>query len=539
MRATVWWLSSTCVALSCISYVLLSNERSAARREAAAVEAERSVPLFLSDLVAAGDYAAARFRSAVVVGGLRLGHSGFFAAPSASGARVNQLFTWFQPCARDDGCRLVQWFNGGPGSPDTTGALNQIGQYWVDESLELRERCFSWCFESHCLFVDQPVETGYSFQQYENGTAVAPEDVEYTRTSADAARQVLAVLRQVLLVFPELEGADYYVEGLSYAGHYVPAMAAAVIESEIDLNLKGVAVGDPAIRHASEAPLYGAALAAFGLVDGRERNQLEAIMAESVAAWEDRGDCVAAFAAWNRVWNDDGGSSCAPECEFLYEKWTGSTNTEHALLGAPPASRFRGWLARHERELHVFGSPNRAAAMAEGGRVYAAMVASGDFCADFAPRYAALWHAGVDVLIYAGNLDPLLGAPVVAGAVDAVAGAALANATKRIWRVAADDADPAGYATCADAAARLCFVVVRNSGHEAPSYAPRSAYDLHARFVRRLPFDGAGGGAPTCDACDGAPPFAGPALPGCRHRSPDHTHWHERLRVDFGAGPAI
>ena len=133
MRPVVWWLISTCVALSCISYVLLSNERSAARREAAAVEAERSVPLFLSDLVAAGDYAAARRRSAVVVGGLRLGHSGFFAAPSASGARVNQLFTWFQPCARDDGCRLVQWFNGGPGSPDTTGALNQIGQYWVDE----------------------------------------------------------------------------------------------------------------------------------------------------------------------------------------------------------------------------------------------------------------------------------------------------------------------------------------------------------------------------------------------------------------------
>ena len=114
-----------------------------------------------------------------------------------------------------------------------------------------------------------------------------------------------------------------------------------------------------------------------------------------------------------------------------------------------------------------------------------------------------------------------------------------ANATKLVWRVAADDADPAGYATCVDAAARLCFVVVRNSGHEAPSYAPRSAYDLHARFVRQLPFDGAGGGAPTCDACDGAPPFAGPALPGCRHRSPDHTHWHERLRVDFGAGPAI
>ncbi|KAH8046358.1 serine carboxypeptidase [Aureococcus anophagefferens] len=129
--------------------------------------------------------------------------------------------------------------------------------------------------------------------------------------------------------------------------------------------------------------------------------------------------------------------------------------------------------------------------MAEGGRVYAAMVASGDF-APTSRRATRAVGRRRRVLIYAGNLDPLLGAPVVAGAVDAVAGAALANATKRIWRVAADDADPGGYATCVDAAARLCFVVVRNSGHEAPSYAPRSAYDLHARFVRRLPFDGAG-----------------------------------------------
>ncbi|KAH8061211.1 hypothetical protein JL722_4517 [Aureococcus anophagefferens] len=78
--------------------------------------------------------------------------------------------------------------------------------------------------------------------------------------------------------------------------------------------------------------------------------------------------------------------------------------------------------------------------MAEGGRVYAAMVASGDF-APTSRRATRRWDAGVDVLIYAGNLDPLLGAPVVAGAVDAVAGAALANATKRIWR-RRDDADP-------------------------------------------------------------------------------------------------
>lgn len=130
------------------------------------------------------------------------------------------------------------------------------------------------------------------------------------------------------------------------------------------------------------------------------------------------------------VFNDDGGTSCTPHCDFLFARYTGSTNTEHALLGAAPSSlsSFRPWLLSHRGPLHVDGSPaTRAnASFAEGGAVYAAMVASGDFCASSARQYAQLFlMSGLDVVIYAGNLDPLLGAPIAEAGVRVV---------RRQWR---------------------------------------------------------------------------------------------------------
>ena len=62
---------------------------------------------------------------------------------------------------------------------------------------------------------------------------------------------------------------------------------------------------------------------------------------------------------------------------------------------------------------------------------------------------------------------------------------AFAAAPRVPWRVGQTDAEPAGYARCfrPNGGSRFCFVVVRNSGHEAPVYAPRAAHDLNERFL--------------------------------------------------------
>ena len=419
------------------------------------------------------------------------------------------------------------------------GAFNQIGKFYVGPDLRLRARCFSWCRTANCLFVDSPVMTGFSYQTNASG-GFDRDRVEYTATSAAAAEQVLQVLLQFLRLWPEHRRAPYYVQGLSYAGIYVPHMARAVLRHNRRggaprIDLRGIAAGDPVMDNAYQYPTYAPALEALGLLMEDEARRVDAIMRRA-ARWSAR-DCARSFAEWNRVWNDDGGSSCAPHCEFLFRRFTGSENTEHVLLGAQPRAfaHFRRFLMGHVAAFHVAGSPvlrGPGPALAEGGAVYAAMVRSGDLCGPSAPLYASLFlDEGLDVVVYAGNMDPLLGPAMTAAGVRAawdyaaanVSGGAAARAAfyrreKQVWRIAATDAAPAGYAKCLERPGhRFCYVVVRGAGHEAASYAPRAMYDLNERFLHRRAFagDAPAGGTPQCAPCGGAPPFAGGAVAAC------------------------
>ena len=94
-------------------------------------------------------------------------------SPCSTKGRLNHIYTWFQPAsdlsATDDlsSVPLLLWLQGGPGGPGWVGAFGEIGNWFVGGNTsdsEPHERCFSWCRSNHCLFVDQPVNTGFSFQ---------------------------------------------------------------------------------------------------------------------------------------------------------------------------------------------------------------------------------------------------------------------------------------------------------------------------------------------------------------------------------------
>jgi len=498
-------------------------------------------PLLLTPLLQAGKQQEARERSAVTVAGQAMGHAGFFSTPSASGKNVNNFFFWFQPCL--EGCDaatapLIQWFQGGPGAPSTFGALGEIGNWYVGPSEEAHERCFSWCRKANCLFVDSPAMTGFTYQVNASGDFDRGH-VEYTRTSQEATAQVYEVLAQFLKVWPEYQPAPYYVTGESYGGRYTPWMAKTVWErnlrptpTSVKVNLRGLSVGDPVMDWGYQMPTYPATLYGMGVIMEHEREELAAIFANATRFLGK--DCRAAFREWNRVWNDDGGSSCKPRCEFLFERMTGSSLTENVLLGAEPAEMnyFAGFLTANSEAFHFAGSP--ASQFDEGGEVYSTMVESGDFCEASAPLFAELYlEAGIDVNIYSSTADPLLGPPTTEAGVRAVwdfaaahhregpaAKAAFYAANKTVWRVERADKEPAGYARCTSfRGRRFCYTVVRNAGHTTPTFIPRAAYDMNERVLQGRPFNDSGcaDSVPTCAACGGAPPFAGSALPAC-HR---------------------
>ena len=303
-----------------------------------------SAPLLLTEYIEKGDLAGARKDSQIV--GLKVGTSskpanmgaaGFYSVPSEKGDRINNLYTWLHPCSdcnsTDPNTPLIVWLQGGPGAPGNFGSFAEIGNYYVDEDLHLQERCYTWCASANCLFIDQPTMTGFSFQSYENGTAISnPDDVEYTSTSPFALEQVYRVLVQVLTIFPEHKHSPLYIAGESYGGVYTGNFGLVIynhnqeleregsehakpevgaVPTKMPINFVGLAVGDPVLNGIVQWPTYPDTLYGMGLIMLDEREKLRTIFSNGVDAlkkWEaGTGDCWTAFSYWNSVFEDDSG----------------------------------------------------------------------------------------------------------------------------------------------------------------------------------------------------------------------------------------
>jgi len=500
-------------------------------------------PLLLTPIMAEGKGAAlARELSRVTIDNKTYGHSGYFSVPAEHKPHLNNhIFFWYQPCL--DGCDetkapFLVWLQGGPGGPGTFGAMTEIGNWWVDDSIQPQERCFSWCKTNNCLFVDQPVEAGFSYQTDATGKAVTDMGkVDLTDTSPGAMKQVHGVVSQFLDMFPKLRSAPLYITGESYGGLYTPSLG-VLLHADPHINFKALAVGDPVMNGQQQWLTYPDTLYGMGVIMTDEREQLRGIVQKGVQTlneWQQgKATCRDAFNYWNAIWDDDGHDSGGATVG-LFTNMTGSTMTEDILMTASPDSfdNLDKWFARPDiaAAFHITGYQDKQPKDKDLGlHVYDVFVDSGDFCTNSSYLYAQLLASNdIDLMIYSSTVDPLLGPPTTEGGVGAVMSdertpralaTAYKNARKTLWT--AGSSSTAGYAKCAKGSGkRFCYVVVRNAGHMTPAFAPRASYEMFYRFVQGLSFDKAGDNhvsLPQCAQCGGAGPFAGKALPQCNKK---------------------
>jgi vitellogenic carboxypeptidase-like protein len=484
------------------------------------------------------------------------GYAGYFSVPAQHlpAERLNHIYFWYQPCtecADASSSPLLVWLQGGPGGPGTFGAMTEIGNWWVEDDGSTVERCFSWCKKNSCLFVDQPVEAGFSYQtDVATGAPITKlSRVDLTDTSPAAMAQVHGVLTQFLTVFPELKPAPLVIAGESYGGLYTPNLG-VLLAKDPDINFVKLAVGDPCINGKYQWGTYADTLYGMGVLMKDEREQIRAIMDRGVAklqAFEDgAGTCRDAFKEWNSVWDDDGHDS-GTGTDGLFTSMTGSTMTEDILMTASPASfdNFMLFFQRPEiaKAFHISNFSKKVPLnQTLPLEVYDAFVDSGDFCTNSSLQYAELLDAGIDVMIYSSTVDPLLGPPTTEGGIDGImadarrigapngAAAKLADAyyasKKTLWAASSQEDQTAGYAKCAGGRGgggqqqRFCYVVVRNAGHMTPAFQPRASLEMLGRFLTDRSFDGKKGQCPAsylpvCAQCGGSGPFAGAALPAC------------------------
>jgi carboxypeptidase C (cathepsin A) len=191
------------------------------------------------------------------------GYSGFVHLPPNVAENrnypVNTYFWYFEARKDAESAPLAVWLQGGPGVPSITAAVGENGPCSIlsdSKSTELNP--WSWNDKVNMLYIDQPVQTGFSYNTLVNGTldeiknpfiykpadfskgslpetnltfltgTFALPDPNIAPNTTDASAPIMYRTMQAFLHdFPERKSDDktFSIWGESYDGHYGPAFA--------------------------------------------------------------------------------------------------------------------------------------------------------------------------------------------------------------------------------------------------------------------------------------------------------------------------
>eukprot|EP01102_Stenamoeba_stenopodia_P011268 TRINITY_DN3445_c0_g3_i1.p1 TRINITY_DN3445_c0_g3~~TRINITY_DN3445_c0_g3_i1.p1 ORF type:complete len:474 (-),score=122.85 TRINITY_DN3445_c0_g3_i1:187-1539(-) len=212
------------------------------------------------------------------------------------------LFYWFFESRRDPTTDPVTiWLTGGPGCSSLIALFTENGPCSVTPNgTNTVLNPYSWNTQSNIMWIDQPVQTGYSYG--------SPLDTDEAQVAAD----MYAFLQAWFKLHPEYQKQKFYVTGESYGGHYVPAVSNYIYQQNqqnpaIPINLHGVAIGngltDPQIQYLYYAD-YAQNNSVRQLVTDRVLNQMI----------DATGPCVQQIAKCNQGNNNNECSNAQLEC---------------------------------------------------------------------------------------------------------------------------------------------------------------------------------------------------------------------------------
>lgn len=365
----------------------------------------------------------------------------------------SNLFFWFFPAKIDpDNAPVVLWLQGGPGASSLFGLFTENGPVNLTPKGKLVKRKYSWHLNHNLIYIDNPVGTGFSFTDSDEG---------YAKNEKDVGRNLLAGLQQFLLLFPNLQKNEFFVTGESYAGKYVPAISHAILldsRREGDdpqhpkINLKGLAMGN-GLSDPLHQMNYGDYLYQLGLIDTNGHAIFQQYEKEGIKCIAKR-DFECAFGAFDKLINMDQ----SPEGS-VFKNLTGFNFYSNYLktddVNAAPLGDF---LQRSDtrKAIHVGNNTwhdTEGENKVENHLKLDVMDSVAEWVSELLSNYK--------VLIYNGQLDIIVAYPLTenylkhlkfSGAED------YKTAQRYIWKV---DKEIAGYAKHAG---NLTEVLVRNAG---------------------------------------------------------------------------
>jgi cathepsin A (carboxypeptidase C) len=300
---------------------------------------------------------------------------------------------------------LIMWLSGGPGCSSQLALFAENGPCSVSkDGTSTVANKFSWNTNANVLWVDQPAGVGFS-------TGLGTHD------EAGVASNMLMFLQEFFKQFPQYSNTDFYIFGESYGGHYVPAIAHKIWEtnkgsSGIHIPMKGISIGNGLTNPEVQYPEYPE----MGHDGGKSQGGHAPGVFNAVvygAMKLGMGACVAGIKACNSNLGIVNATVCmaaAEACNLLTQipyRLTGKNpydmriKCEHGNL-CYDFDNIEKYLnqATVQSQLGVskkWGSCNMA--------VNLQFQLAGDWMRDFSHMIPDLLHDGVEVLIYAGDED--------------------------------------------------------------------------------------------------------------------------------------
>ncbi|KAL4423355.1 hypothetical protein ABPG77_004286 [Micractinium sp. CCAP 211/92] len=167
--------------------------------------------------------------------------SGYITVDAEAGRSLFYAFVESTHSPRSD--PLVLWLNGGPGCSSLGGGfLAELGPFYpTPGGHRLIPNKFAWNTVANMLFLESPAFVGFSYSNTSSDAVVGDK-----RTAVDSREFLLRWLDR----FPQYRDHPFWLSGESYAGHYVPNLAAEILEGNQNglrdekINLQGFLVGN-------------------------------------------------------------------------------------------------------------------------------------------------------------------------------------------------------------------------------------------------------------------------------------------------------
>ena len=378
---------------------------------------------------------------------------------------------------------LVLWLNGGPGCSSLGGFLSELGPFFpTPGGAGLEANPHGWHKHANMVFLESPAFVGFS---YSNTTA--DRSVGDARTAKDARRAMLELLKR----FPELGGSPFYISGESYGGHYVPSLAAAIVEGNAGpewINLKGFLVGNawtaPKLDNEGAADYW----ASHGLVSGATVAQMKKDCDFNIIGPLRAGDgeCDALVAsAMDEMGDINIYQVYADVCHAAAETQVAQLAKHAFMLGAArpkPAEKYapcvENWMEEYLNRTDVKAALHARTDIAWSQCSDFLEYSRASLLTDYRPIYRKLLEqSDLRMLVYSGDVDGIV---PITGTLSWIASMDLpVSKPWAPWTTARGQVG--GYRV--EYGSRFAFQSVRGAGHMVPYTQPLRAEEMFAAFL--------------------------------------------------------